>query len=102
MQELIVYGFPVSTYVRSARLILEEKAVPYRNEPVDFTQPDYRKLHPWAKIPVLRHGELVLYETSAILRYGEESLRGPQLHPGHGPRPGAHGAVDQRDQRLHG
>ena len=29
MQEIIIYGFPVSTYVRSARLILEEKAVPY-------------------------------------------------------------------------
>lgn len=81
MQEIILYGVPFSTYVRSARLIFEEKGVAYRNEPVDFTQPAYRELHPWGKIPSLRHGDLVLYETSAILRYAEETFAGPSFTP---------------------
>ncbi|MEM7226624.1 MAG: glutathione S-transferase family protein [Pseudomonadota bacterium] len=81
MDDIVIYGFPVSTYVRSARLIFEEKSIAYRNEPVDFTLPDYRALHPWAKIPSLRHGALVLYETSAILRYGAEAFEGPSFVP---------------------
>jgi glutathione S-transferase len=40
-----------------------------------------RKLNPFAKMPVLKHGDFTLYETSAILRYIDEAFDGPALSP---------------------
>ena len=34
MADPIIFGFPVSTYVRTARTVLEEKGVAYRLEPL--------------------------------------------------------------------
>jgi glutathione S-transferase len=39
------------------------------------------KLHPYGKIPAIRHGDFTLYETSAILRYIDEAFDGPPLAP---------------------
>ena len=102
MHDLIVYGIAPSTFVRSARLILEEKARPYHLEPVDFTAPDYRSLHPWAKIPSLRHGDLVLYETSAILHYADEAFDGPSFSPDSAQDRARMEQWNQRHQCLHG
>ncbi|MFI5020104.1 MAG: glutathione S-transferase family protein [Alphaproteobacteria bacterium] len=81
MTALTLYGFPQSTYVRTARMACEEKGVAYTLESADFKGEAYRKLHPFAKVPALRHGDLVLFETEAIIRYVDEAFPGPALQP---------------------
>jgi len=81
-----LFGADYSVYVRSARLALEEKGLAYKLVPIDIFDPDgppaaYRELHPFGKIPALRHGETVLYETQAILRYVDDAFDGPPLQP---------------------
>jgi glutathione S-transferase len=81
-----LYGATYSVYVRIARLAFEEKGVGYDLEPVDIfaetgVPEDYRRLHPFGKIPALRHGEFTLYETDAIVRYVDDVFDGPSLTP---------------------
>jgi len=83
---LTVYGAPYSVYVRIALLALNEKGVPFTLEPVDIfakseTTDAYAALNPFGKIPAIRHGDLVLYETRAITRYVDEAFDGPALQP---------------------
>ncbi len=81
MSSVVLYGFPQSTYVRTARLACEEKDVAYTLEPIEFDSPAHRALHPFARMPALKHGEMVLYETGAITRYVDEHFDGPALQP---------------------
>ena len=81
MSDIVVYGFAPSTYVRSARLALEEKGVDYELEALDFGSEELLRLHPFGKIPAFAHGDVRLYETSAIVRYVDENFDGPALQP---------------------
>lgn len=81
-----LFGADYSVYVRSARLALAEKGVDYTLVPVDVFAPDgppadYLQLQPFGKIPALKDGDTVLYETVAILRYIDEAFDGPALQP---------------------
>jgi glutathione S-transferase len=81
-----LYGADYSVYVRSSRLALIEKGVPYRPIPVDVfasggPPADYIELQPFGKIPALKHEGFTLYETAAILRYVDEAFDGPDLQP---------------------
>ena len=81
MTELVILGNPLSTYTRSARMACEEKGVGYTLEAVDPSTPEHRGVHPFGKIPALRHGDFGLYETMAICRYVDEAFDGPPLQP---------------------
>lgn len=77
-------GYRYSVYLRIARLVLEEKAVPFTHVEVDpfAGAPDwYLALHPFGRVPTLRHGDFVLYETSAIARYVDAAFAGVALVP---------------------
>ena len=81
MPDPIVYGFPRSTFVNIVRLILTHKDVTYQFhdlEPV-MGKPDHLALHPFNRVPVLRHGDLTVYETSAIAAYVDEAFDGASL-----------------------
>ena len=68
MGDPIAYGFPRSTYVNIVRLILTHKHVAYSFhdlEPV-MGQREHLALHPFNRVPILKHDDLVVYETSAI------------------------------------
>jgi glutathione S-transferase len=43
--------------------------------------PKHLALHPFDRVPILRHGDFVLYETSAIVAYLEELFPTPSLEP---------------------
>ena len=81
-----LYGYAPSVYVRSMRLALEEKGLPYTLNEVDPFRdggpPDwYLALHPFGKIPALRDGDVGLFESDAILRYLEAAYPDRPLTP---------------------
>jgi glutathione S-transferase len=83
MSDPIVYGFPRSTFVNIVRLILTHKDVAYGFhdlEPVMGKQ-EHLALHPFDRVPILRHGDFTVYETSAIVSYIDETFPGPRLTP---------------------
>ncbi len=84
MAELIIYGYPASTYVRTVRMACEEKGVPYQLDAFKsfaFRSETHRDLHPFAKMPVMRHDDVTLYESLAICCYIDEIFEGPRLKP---------------------
>jgi glutathione S-transferase len=83
MPEPIVIGFPGSTYVHIVRLVLTHKEVPYRFRDLEpeMGTPAHLALHPFGRVPVLQHGDLTLYETSAIAMYCDEAFAGTPLQP---------------------
>ncbi len=84
MSDFVVYGVPGSPFMRSVLVALEEKRAPYRVEalaPGALRTPEYRRLHPFGRVPAIRHGDFHLYETQAILRYVDATFAGPALQP---------------------
>lgn len=84
MSEVIVYGVPGSPFMRSVLVALEEKQAPYRIEPLApgaIKSAEYLRLHPFGRVPAIRHDGFELYETQAILRYVDAAFPGPALQP---------------------
>ena len=81
MTDLTIYGDARSTYVRTVRMACHEKGVSYDLEPADLGSDDYRALHPFARMPAARHGDLTIYETSAIVVYVDSAFNGLSLRP---------------------
>jgi glutathione S-transferase len=83
MADVIVYGFPVSTYVNIIRLVLTEKGVAFRFHDLepDMGQAAHLALHPFNRVPILEHDGFRIYETSAIALYADEAFEGPSLQP---------------------
>ena len=83
MTELIVYGFPRSTFVNIVRLVLTHKEVPYTFHDLEpeMGKPSHLALHPFNRVPILQHGDFTVYETSAIVTYLDETFPNPSLQP---------------------
>jgi glutathione S-transferase len=83
MADVIVYGFPVSTYVNIVRLVLTEKGVPFRFHDLEpeMGGASHLALHPFNRVPILEHDGFRLYETAAIGLYVDEAFEGPSLQP---------------------
>lgn len=81
MSELEIIGFAPSVFVRAVRLACEEKGIAYRLIPDRPHQGEAARLHPFRKIPVMRHGDFVLCESRAIVGYLEDVFDGPKLFP---------------------
>lgn len=83
MTNPVVYGFPRSTFVHIVRLILTHKEVPYTFHDLepDMGKPAHLALHPFNRVPILRHDDFTIYETSAIASYVDEAFPSPALTP---------------------
>ena len=81
MPELELIGAAPSNYVWVCRIALTEKGVPYRLNEARPHTPEVDAIHPFGKIPVMRHGEVALCESRAICRYIDEVFDGPKLMP---------------------
>ena len=80
MATIKIYGLPLSSYVRTARLACHEKGAAYELVP---GMPGSAEVpHPFGKIPYFTHGDLGLHETPAIVRYLDRSFGGTRLWPG--------------------
>ena len=83
---LKLYYHPASTFARRVRMQLLEKDLPHELVALDMAaganrQPEYRALNPYGRVPTLVDGELVLYESNAILCYLEAAHPQPPLLP---------------------
>ncbi|HZQ01957.1 MAG TPA: glutathione S-transferase family protein [Reyranella sp.] len=79
MAAIKIYGMPPSTFTRTVLLACHEKGIDYELVP---TRPmDIGALNPFLKIPAMRHGDLTLFESNAILRYLERVFGGARLWP---------------------
>jgi glutathione S-transferase len=81
MRELQLIGAPASNFVWTVRLACTEKGVPYSLVPTTPHTPEVDAIHPFGKIPVLRHGDFTLAESRAICLYVDRAFDGPPLVP---------------------
>jgi glutathione S-transferase len=81
MNRIEIIGAPFSSYVWVVRMALEEKGVPYHLVPAPMHSPEVSAIHPFGKIPVMRHGDLVLCESKAIATYIDKTFSGRKLIP---------------------
>ena len=81
MPELQIIGAPQSNYVWVTRIACTEKGVPYTLAPVVPHSPEVDAIHPFGKIPVMRHGDVTLCESRAICFYIDHAFAGPPLAP---------------------
>ena len=79
MASIKVYGVPPSTFTRAVLIGCHEKGIDY--ELVPTFPGTVGALNPFGKIPAMTHGELTLFESSAILRYVDRIFPGPKLWP---------------------
>jgi glutathione S-transferase len=81
MANLEIIGFPQSTFVRVARMACEEKGVPYELKAAPPHAAEVTAIHPFGKIPAMRHDGLELCESKAIATYIDRTFGGPKLIP---------------------
>jgi glutathione S-transferase len=81
MARIELIGAPQSTYTRAARMALEEKGVPYDLRSAPPHSPEVNAIHPFGKIPVMKHGDFELCESMAIAAYVDRAFPGPKLIP---------------------
>ncbi len=86
MPKITVYGTPISTYVRTARLLLEEAGADYDLKSVDIfngeTQTaEYLAKHPFGKVPAVEVDGAVVYESTAITSYLDAILTHGKFSP---------------------
>jgi glutathione S-transferase len=78
-----LYDFKSSPNCQRVRVVLAEKNLPYETVPIDLRAqaqktPDYLKLNPYGKVPVLTDDDTVLYESCIINEYLDEKY--PAAH----------------------
>lgn len=86
MAKLTVYGTPVSTYVRTVRLLLENAGTDYDLKSVNIfngenQSAEYLAKNPFGKVPTLDVDGALLYETSAITEYLDATIAARKFSP---------------------
>ena len=81
-----IYGHPWSINTRKVLAALGEKGGRAELVTVNLPKgeqrsPAHAARHPFLKVPVLEDGGLVLYESTAIMRYLDRAIDGPALAP---------------------
>jgi len=81
-----LYDFKSSPNCQRVKVVLAEKNLPYDIVPIDLRKgeqktPEYLKLNPYGKVPVLVDDSTVLYESCIINEYLNEKYPTPPLMP---------------------
>jgi glutathione S-transferase len=76
-----IIGSARSTYTRVVRMVCEEKGIAYLLTETPLRGSKLLAVHPLGKMPVLRHGDVELFESKAIATYLDRSFPGPPLFP---------------------
>lgn len=78
MSELVLHGFAQSDFVWTTRLAAARKGVTHR---LEVEMPGEDNGHPIGRVPVLRHGDVTVFESRAIVGYIDAAFDGPPLLP---------------------
>lgn len=86
MAAIKLYDFPSSPNCQRVKVVLAEKKLPFETVPTDIRKgdqkkPEYLKMNPYGKVPVLTDGDTVLYESCVINEYLEDKYPNPSLMP---------------------
>ena len=81
-----LYDFKSSPNCQRVKVVLAEKNLPYEIVPIDLRKqeqktPEYLKLNPYGKVPVLVDDGTVLYESCIINEYMNKKYPTPPLMP---------------------
>jgi glutathione S-transferase len=81
-----LYDFLPCPFGQKVRIILAEKGLSYELVHIDFTQgeqrkPDFLRLNPLARVPVLTDEETTVYDSTIIAEYLEDEYPEPPLLP---------------------
>jgi len=76
-----IIGSVQSTYTRVVCMVCEEKGIAYALTERPLHAPELRAIHPLGKMPVLRHGDVTLFESKAIATYLDRSFPAPYVLP---------------------
>jgi glutathione S-transferase len=81
-----LYHFAFSTCSQKVRLVLAEKGLEFESHEVDLMaggqhDPEYVKLNPRHVVPTLVHDGQVLIESSAIIKYLDDTFPDPPMRP---------------------
>jgi glutathione S-transferase len=83
MSDIQIISAEVCPFAQRSLIALLEKGVAYEHIEIDLrNKPDwFAEASPYSKVPVLRHGETRVYESSIINEYLDEAIREPALMP---------------------
>jgi len=101
---LLLYQFEVSPFCDKIRRVLHYKRKPFetREVPPTETLTRLRKLNPVGKVPVLQHGDELVWDSSDIARYLDRVFPDPPLYPsGARERALCHFIEDWADESLY-
>jgi glutathione S-transferase len=76
-----IYGFPVSTWTRTACMTCIEKRIEFELVPLAYGSAEHTAMQPFGRIPVLEHDGQIITESLAITSYLDEAFDGPALQP---------------------
>jgi glutathione S-transferase len=76
-----IIGSSRSTYTRVVRMVCEEKGIDHTLTDVPLGAPELAAIHPFGKMPVLRHGDVKLFESKAIATYLDRVFPAPFVLP---------------------
>jgi glutathione S-transferase len=81
-----LYDFLSCPYGQKVRIVLAEKALTYDLVPVDLTQqenrkPEFVRLNPFRRVPVLVDDDMVVYDSTIINEYLEDEYPEPPVLP---------------------
>lgn len=79
----VLFGAPISPFVRKVRVVLAEKSIAYELKPLlpGSDDPEFRALSPFGKIPAFRDDAVGLADSSVICAYLEKRYPTPALLP---------------------
>lgn len=83
MSSLELYSFDACPYAQRSRMVVLEKDLDCKLVEIDlYNRPDWwAELSPYGKVPLLKHGDGVVYESAIINEYLEEVFPTPALLP---------------------
>ena len=78
---ILIHGYLISTWTRTACMTCLEKGTEYELVPVAYGSAEHFAMHPFGRMPVLEVDGLLISEGLAVTGYLDETLPGPALQP---------------------
>jgi glutathione S-transferase len=81
-----LYDFLPCPFGQKVRIVLAEKSLTYELNEIDLSQgdqrrPEFRRLNPFARVPVLLDEDTAIYDSTIIIEYLEDEYPEPPVLP---------------------